>query len=157
MQIFLFIALIISALAILFAAQNNDPANVSFIVWNFESSLAFIMVVTLATGALVSFLVSLPTNIKVRWALRNQKKKITELEKSLVDANTRADELKQQLDVLTTPPEPAMPDTAPLTPPAAGVEPPALTPASAPAEAPADAPTDAPADAPVDPAKSFWK
>ncbi len=108
MQIFLFIALIISALAILFAAQNNDPASVSFIVWDFESSLAFILVITLAAGALISFFVALPTNIRVRWALRNQKKKITELEKSLVDAKVRADELQLQLDAKNLAPEPVL-------------------------------------------------
>lgn len=103
MQIFLFIALIISALAILFAAQNNDLTSVSFIVWDFESSLAFILVVALAVGALISFFVSLPTNIRVRWALRNQKKKIGELEKNLTEAKTRTEELQQQLDAANAP------------------------------------------------------
>jgi len=127
MQIFLFIALIISAMAILFAAQNNDLTSVSFIVWDFESSLAFILVVALAVGALISFLVSLPTNIRVRWALRNQKKKIGELEKNLAEAKTRAEELQQQLDATKAPaeqpalpPEPALPGV--LTP-VAPVEP----------------------------------
>ena len=94
MQFFLFIALVIAALAILFAAQNNDPAIVTFLFWEFESSLALILVLSLLAGALISFFVSLPTNLKVRWALRNQKKKNNELEKSLQEQNQRLLELE---------------------------------------------------------------
>ena len=106
MQFFLFIALVIAALAILFAAQNNDPAIVTFLFWEFESSLALILVLSLLAGALISFFVSLPTNLKVRWALRNQKKKNNELEKSLQEQKVRLTELETQLAAANTPVEP---------------------------------------------------
>ena len=106
MQIFLFVALLIAALAILFAAQNNDPSIVSFLFWEFQSSLAFILVVTLAAGALISFFVSLPSNIRVRWLLRSQKKRISELETNLEEQKTKVKDLQQELEVqiLTTEP-----------------------------------------------------
>jgi putative membrane protein len=113
MQFFLFIALVIAALAILFAAQNNDPAIVKFLFWEFESSLALILVLSLLTGAVISFFVSLPTNLKVRWSLRNQKKKNNELEKSLEEQKVRLAELETQLAAANTPlePEKIIPET----------------------------------------------
>lgn len=97
MQFFLFIALLIAAVAILFAAQNNDPAIVSFLFWEIQSSLAFILVASLLAGALISFFVSLPTNLKVRWMLRNHKKKITELESALQEQKTKVTELETEI------------------------------------------------------------
>lgn len=97
MQFFLFIALLIAAVAILFAAQNNDPAIVSFLFWEIQSSLAFILVASLLAGALISFFVSLPTNLRVRWMLRNQKKKITELETALNEQKTRVTALETEI------------------------------------------------------------
>ncbi|MBN1147118.1 MAG: LapA family protein [Anaerolineales bacterium] len=102
MQIFLFFALFIAILAIIFAVQNNDPVQVSFIKWDFDGSLALVLLIAMAAGALISFFASLPTNIKVRWALRNQKKKLAELEASLA-------EHKQKLEEMQKTPEKAAP------------------------------------------------
>lgn len=106
MQFFLFIALVIAALAILFAAQNNDPAIVTFLFWEFESSLALVLVLSLLAGALISFFVSLPTNLRVRWSLRNQKKKISELEKSLQEQTARLTELEAEITAANSPAKP---------------------------------------------------
>ncbi len=106
MQFFLFIALVIAALAILFAAQNNDPAIVTFLFWEFESSLALVLVLSLLAGALISFFVSLPTNLRVRWSLRNQKKKLSELEKSLQEQTARLTELEAEIASANSPAEP---------------------------------------------------
>lgn len=114
MQFFLFLALLIAALAILFAAQNNDPATVTVLFWEFESSLAFVMVASLLAGALISFFVSLPTNLKVRWSLRNQKKKIAELEKSVQEQKERIIELEAAsiTEILPAEPEKILPTPA---------------------------------------------
>lgn len=98
MQIFLFIAIFIAALAVLFAAQNNDPTTVSFFVWHFNSSLALVLLLALATGAAISFLFSLPSNIKVRWTNRQQRKKMSDLETSLESMNAQIAELQNKLD-----------------------------------------------------------
>ncbi len=97
MQFFLFLALLIAAIAILFAAQNNDPVIVSFLFWEIQSSLAFVLVASLLAGALISFFVSLPTNLRVRWMGRNQKKKISELETALHEQKNRVSELEAKL------------------------------------------------------------
>ena len=98
MQIFLFIALFIAALAIIFAAQNNASTTVSFFFWEFNSSLALLLLIALATGAAISVLFSLPSNIKARWTIRQQRKKMTEMEASLENLNVQNVELKTRLD-----------------------------------------------------------
>jgi uncharacterized integral membrane protein len=105
MQIFLFFALFIAILAIIFAVQNNDTTGVSFFVWDFEGSLALILLIAMAAGALISFLASLPTNIKVRWGFRNQKKKITELETSLAEHKQKMEDMQKSLEKADQPQE----------------------------------------------------
>lgn len=108
MQIFLFFALIIAILAILFAVQNNAPVEVTFAVWNFEGSLALVLLVAMAAGAVISFFASLPTNIKVRWTLRNQTKKMAQLEADLAEHKQKVEETQksaQELEKETQPQE----------------------------------------------------
>jgi len=88
MQIFLFFALFIAILAIIFAVQNNDQATVAFFIWDFEGSLALVLLMAMATGALISFLASLPSNIKNRWTIRNLRKKLVDIENNLAPKET---------------------------------------------------------------------
>jgi uncharacterized integral membrane protein len=94
MQIFLFFALFISVLAVIFAVQNNTDATVTFAVWKFEESLALILLVALAAGALISFLFSLPSNIKTRWTIRQQRKKMNEIENQLTSLRSQLEQLQ---------------------------------------------------------------
>jgi uncharacterized integral membrane protein len=96
MQIFLFFALFIAVLAVIFAIQNNDQTTVQFAVWRFEESLALILLITLAAGALISFFFSLPSNIKTRWTIRQQRKKLNELEGNLNHLRAQLDEAQKQ-------------------------------------------------------------
>ena len=83
MQSFLIAALGLAILAVIFALQNAIPVGVTFLVWKFEGSLALVLMLTFALGALVSLLVSIPAMVKRRSAISNQKKKIEELENRL--------------------------------------------------------------------------
>ena len=83
MQIFLFSTLFIAIIAIIFAVQNNATTTVSFFLWKTDGSLALVLLIAMAAGALISYLVSLPSNIRARWAVRNLRKKVEELEASL--------------------------------------------------------------------------
>ncbi len=100
MQIFLFFALFIAVLAVVFAVQNTTPASVSFFVWKFNGSLALVLLVSLAAGALISFFFSLPTNIKTRWTIRQQRKKLNDLEANLAASQEDLEVLQQKLDQL---------------------------------------------------------
>ena len=101
MQIFLFFALFISVLAVIFAVQNNVTTTVQFAMWEYKGSLALVLLVALACGALISFLVSLPSNVRARWAIRQQRKKIGELEKNLTVTQEQLDLSQKKADQMT--------------------------------------------------------
>ena len=87
MQVFLFVALAVALVAVMFALQNIVPVTVAFLTWTFEGSLALVLFVALIVGALVSVLASVPTLVKGRWAAASLKKRIAALEAEL--KNTR--------------------------------------------------------------------
>jgi uncharacterized integral membrane protein len=80
MQLQLIVAIIIAIVAVVFALQNAVPIAVGFLAWRFQSSLALVLLVTLALGILMSLLVSMPSMIRTRKIISNQKKKIQKLE-----------------------------------------------------------------------------
>lgn len=100
MQIFLFFALFIAALAAVFALQNSTPVMVKFAVWDFDSSLAMVLLVALAAGALISYFVSLPGNVRARWTLRQQRKKMGELEAGLAETKARLEDAEARAELL---------------------------------------------------------
>jgi uncharacterized integral membrane protein len=107
MQIFLFFALIIAVLAVIFAIQNNDTTTVSFAIWKYNGSLALVLLVAVAAGSLISFFVSLPSNFKTRWALRQQRKKMSEMESSLATAQGQLEEAQKIISEANKPAQPA--------------------------------------------------
>jgi len=80
MQLQLIVAIIIAILAVVFALQNTVPITVSFLTWRFESSLALVLLITLALGILMSLLVSVPSVLKKMKIISSQKKKIQKLQ-----------------------------------------------------------------------------
>jgi uncharacterized integral membrane protein len=114
MQIFLFFALIISVLAVIFAIQNNATITVVFAIWKYTGSLALVLLVAVAAGSLISFFVSLPSNLRTRWTLRQQRKKLTELETSLATVRGQLEEAQRIIGEANKPaPPPAtLPDSA---------------------------------------------
>jgi uncharacterized integral membrane protein len=105
MQIFLFLALIIAVLAVFFALQNSDPVTVKFAVWEFNSSLAFVLLLALLAGALISFLFSLPSNLRARWTIRQQRKKLNDNEASLAQVRAKLEETENKMLAQHSPPE----------------------------------------------------
>ncbi|GAB4116034.1 MAG: hypothetical protein Kow00103_11360 [Candidatus Caldatribacteriota bacterium] len=103
MQLQLIIAIVVAILAVVFALQNAIPITVSFIIWNFKSSLALVLLITLALGILMSLLVSIPSMIKRKRIISNQKKKIQELEKNLQEKMENRIEVKIKEEEPETP------------------------------------------------------
>lgn len=89
MQILLIFSLVIAILGVLFALQNNDPVTVRFLFWQYQSSSALIIMLSILAGVLISLFASLPTMGKDKWAQRGLRKKGSELEKQLAQANER--------------------------------------------------------------------
>ncbi len=98
MQIFLFFALFIALMAVVFALQNSAPVQISFLLWRFDSSLALVLLVALVAGALMSFFVSLPSNVRARWTIRQQRKKMTEMENRLAELETQVTQARKQAE-----------------------------------------------------------
>ena len=82
MQIFLFLALLISVVIVLFAVQNAALTTVTFLSFHFEGSLAFILVVVFALGVLSGMLMTVPSFWRKSSALRDQRRKVKQLEES---------------------------------------------------------------------------
>jgi uncharacterized integral membrane protein len=80
MKIFIFFALVIALIAVIFAIQNTTPITVNFFAWSIEGSLALILLVTLGVGILISALVSLPGAISGKWNTSSLHKKLTKAE-----------------------------------------------------------------------------
>lgn len=91
-QIFLIAAILIALLAVIFALQNAVTVTIFFLAFEFSSSLALILLITLAIGALISFLIALPTNLKKSQHLAQQKKQIRQFEENLTQKSTAISE-----------------------------------------------------------------
>jgi uncharacterized integral membrane protein len=84
MLLFLVIAsLIIAILAVLFAIQNANIIIVSFLVWQFQGSLALVLLLTFALGFIAGLLIILPKLIKRSFIIPSRKKKLEESQKRL--------------------------------------------------------------------------
>ena len=112
MQIRLIVALVISILAVFFALQNATPVNVNLLVWQFQGSLAIILLITLMVGVLLSLLISMPGTIKRRRTTADQHRRTLELEKGLADRDAKIKELEARLSERRPAPAP-MPPPAP--------------------------------------------
>ncbi len=100
MILFLALGLLIGVVAIIFALQNMQTITVTFFAWQFDGSLALILLLAVASGILMSLLFALPdvirksflisklknTNDKLSDEVVNKKIEV-EVEKSKVAAN----------------------------------------------------------------------
>ena len=82
MIILLFVlGFVLGAGAIIFAIQNTEVVALTFMGWQFESSLALLVIVTVGVGMLISMLAFLPSAISgsIRiMRLKNENKKLVQ-------------------------------------------------------------------------------
>lgn len=97
MQVLLIFSLIVAVVAVLFAVQNADPTPVRFLFWKYDSPLAVTLLLAVLLGVLMSILFSLPSMTRSKLMIRNQRKKMTELENGLND--TKSQLVNSQLKV----------------------------------------------------------
>ncbi|HBY56445.1 MAG TPA: DUF1049 domain-containing protein [Candidatus Atribacteria bacterium] len=105
MQLQLVVAITVAILAVVFALQNAVPIKVSFLTWKFESSLALVLLITVALGIIMGLLVSVPSKIKRMKLISSQKKKIQELEWNLQRESKRKKEEEIEREEPELPPE----------------------------------------------------
>ena len=108
MQLLLILGIVFAIGAVTFALQNNVPVTVAIGSWHYDSSLAVVLLVALALGALIAGLVSTPSVIKGQWAGARLRRQVAILEGDRASLERRVHEL-----------ESAMPQESSVTVPAA--------------------------------------
>jgi putative membrane protein len=83
MQFFIVLALLIVLVIVLFALQNSAIVTVSFLLFHYAGSLALILVVMFSLGLLVGILISIPSLLRKSSDLREQRRRVKQLEESL--------------------------------------------------------------------------
>lgn len=97
MFIFLIIGIIVGALVIIFALQNITTISVVFLSWQFEGSLALILVLALVAGMVISSLLSVPAQMKRRAQILKLKSENRELEEKLTNKKIEVEDEKSKL------------------------------------------------------------
>lgn len=93
----LVIGFVLGAAALLFALQNTAVVALTFLGWQFESSLALLVLVAVAIGVLISILASLPSALSASFrimGLKKENKKLAqevEVHKQVIQAQTAAE------------------------------------------------------------------
>jgi len=80
MQLLLILGIVCAIGAVTFALQNNGPVTVTLASWQYDSSVAVVLLATLALGALIAGLVSTPSVIKGQWTGTRLRRQIVILE-----------------------------------------------------------------------------
>lgn len=98
MFIFLIIGILVGAIIIIFAIQNIAVVSVTFLVWQFEGSLALILVLAVAAGMVLSSLLSIPLRMKRRAELVDLKKREEVLSEAVVVKNSEVEMEKSKVE-----------------------------------------------------------
>lgn len=81
----LILGFLLGAAALLFALQNTAVVALSFLGWQFESSLALLILMAFAAGIIVSLLVSIPSAVKDSFRIMSLKKENRKLADALTE------------------------------------------------------------------------
>ena len=98
MIISLIFGLILGAVAVVFVFQNMTSITVAFLSWEIEGSLALILILTMAVGAIIALLFSLPESIKKSFKILDLNKQIRALKEELKNKNVEVELEKSKLD-----------------------------------------------------------
>lgn len=106
MQLTIITAIFVAIVSVVFAMQNNVPVTINFLLWRFDSSLAMVLLLALAFGAIIVALLTTPATLKRQWLLTRQRRRIDEMEKTAKVLRERITELETHLppDVAAEPP-----------------------------------------------------
>ncbi len=100
----LILGFLLGVAALLFALQNTAVVELSFMGWQFESSLALLILMAFAAGIVVSLLVSIPSAVKDSFRIgglkKENKKLVSEVNESRRVSQAVADDtIPQVLDI----------------------------------------------------------
>lgn len=102
MIFFIILGIALGVISVVFVSQNTDVVTVSFLTWQFDGSLALILLLTLISGAVMTLLVLMPSFIKDAFLLASEKRQKKALAAELATAQQ---ELHDAVAVRPPPPE----------------------------------------------------
>jgi len=97
MRSLIIVGAILAILLAVFVLQNNVAEAVSFLFWRFESTLALVLLFSLAVGVITVVLVTIPANWRRRGTLSRQRKELTELQNKLEEQKQKIAALEENL------------------------------------------------------------
>ena len=101
MQLMLIAGIVFAIGAVAFALQNNASVIVTIALWNFEGSLAVVLLFAVGLGVLITGLVSTPSVIRGQWAARRLRRQVGELERQVAAEQARNAALTGEVARLT--------------------------------------------------------
>jgi uncharacterized integral membrane protein len=94
----LILGLIIGALSVIFALQNIFPVTVTFVAWEFTTSLALIIILAILIGLMIAVILSIPETIKNMFiisSLKKENRKLTDEIESIQKTSQQALEINK--------------------------------------------------------------
>jgi putative membrane protein len=80
----LFVGFVLGAAALLFALQNTEVVSLVFMGWQFQSTLALLVMASVGVGILISIFASIPSAVssyfRIRGLAKTNKNLVTEIE-----------------------------------------------------------------------------
>lgn len=101
MQLSIIAAILATIVGVAFAMQNTLVVTVNFMFWSFDSSLAMVLMLALALGAIIIALLTTPVTLRRQWTMTRQKRRIEELENMCAAQQSRITHLEQYLPAET--------------------------------------------------------
>ncbi len=98
---------VIGAGAIIFILQNTATVALTFIGWQFESSLAIVVMLSILVGIVFSLLASIPSAIRSSMAIARLKKQNKSLQEEAQSYLHTAQEATARLNASSTPTHPS--------------------------------------------------
>ncbi|HUL42407.1 MAG TPA: LapA family protein [Burkholderiales bacterium] len=96
MRLIAILGIAVAVAGVAFALQNNVPVTVTLLLWRFDSSLATVLLLALALGAIIVAFVSTPRALRTHWLLSRQRKDIAALEAANVELRKKLAALEHQ-------------------------------------------------------------
>jgi len=113
MQLLLILGIVFAIGAVTFALQNSAAVTVLFAFWRFDSSLAVVLLVALALGALIAGLVSTPSVLKGQWTAARLRREVAALAADKASLERRVRELEAEAAPRTPTPMPPAEEAPP--------------------------------------------
>lgn len=70
----LILALILSLISVAFIFQNTNPVVVHFLAWEFEGSLALLLLLTFIFGIIISLMIAIPMLLRRKTKVETKEK-----------------------------------------------------------------------------------